>query len=235
VKREPVAVTLITGTKKGIGKYLALRYLELGHAVIGCSRGEPDWGHKNYRHFIADVADEEQVLKIFSYISKEVGRLDHLINNAGIASMNHSLLTPLAIVDSIFRTNVLGAFLFCREAARIMQKRKYGRIVNFATVATPLKLEGESAYGASKAAVVSLTEILAREFAPSGITVNAVGPTPIETDLVKNVPQDKMSRLLARQAIPRYGVMDDVGNVVDFFLRKESGFVTGQNIYLGGV
>lgn len=232
---KSAAVTLITGTRKGIGKYLALRYLALGHTVIGCSRSEPGWEHENYRHFIADVADEAQVLKIFSAISKEIGGLDNLINNAGIASMNHSMLTPLPVFAGIFRTNVMGTFLFCREAARIMQKRKYGRIVNFSTVATPLKLEGESAYAASKAAVVSLTEILAREFAPSGITVNAVGPTPIETDLIRNVPKDKISRLLARQALPRLGTMDDVGNVVDFFLRKESSFVTGQNIYLGGI
>jgi len=130
---------------------------------------------------------------------------------------------------------VFGTFLFCREAAKLMGRNKYGRIVNFATVATPLKLEGEAVYAASKAAVVSLTEVLAREVADLGITVNAVGPTPVPTDLVGAVPEAKMQALINRQSITRYGEMRDVLNVVDFFLRDESDFVTGQTLYLGGV
>jgi 3-oxoacyl-[acyl-carrier protein] reductase len=90
-------------------------------------------------------------------------------------------------------------------------------------------------YAASKAAVVSLTEVLAREVAPFGVTVNAVGPTPVPTDLVGSVPEAKMQALIARQAIPRYGEMRDVLNVIEFFVRKESDFVTGQTLYLGGV
>jgi 3-oxoacyl-[acyl-carrier protein] reductase len=116
-----------------------------------------------------------------------------------------------------------------------MQKRRFGRIVNFATVATPLRLEGEAAYAASKAAVISLTQILARELADFGITVNAIGPTPIQTDLVGGVPSEKLERLIARQAIRRWGQFGDVANVIDFFLRPESDFVTGQVVYLGGV
>ncbi len=95
--------------------------------------------------------------------------------------------------------------------------------------------EGEAIYAASKAAVTTLTQILAREFAPFGITVNAVGPTPIKTDLIAGVPREKLDALVARQAIPRFGRIEDVANVVDFFLRDESAFVTGQVVYLGGV
>jgi 3-oxoacyl-[acyl-carrier protein] reductase len=229
-------VMLITGTRKGIGRHLAERYVAQGWAVVGCSRGKPDWTLAGYEHFEADVADEKAVKALFLALRKKHGRLDALINNAGIASMNHVLLTPIATLQSILSTNVVGTFLFCREAARIMsQDRRGGRIVNFATVATPLKLEGEAAYAASKAAVVSLTEVLAREFAPFSITVNAVGPTPIETDLIRSVPKAKMDALIARQAVPRMGTMEDVANVIDFFLRKESDFVTGQVVYLGGV
>lgn len=228
-------VTLITGTRKGIGKFLVEHYVARGHQVVGCSRSDIDWELPGYRHFVADVIDEATAQTIFSYIRRDYGRLDNLINNAGIASMNHTMLTPLATVEQILDTNVVGSFLFAREAAKLMSTRKYGRIVNFTTVATPLKLEGEAIYAASKAAVKSLTEVMARELAAFGITVNAVGPTPIETDLIRSVPQDKMQRLLARQAIARFGEMADVANVVDFFVSEHSGFVTGQNIYLGGV
>jgi 3-oxoacyl-[acyl-carrier protein] reductase len=228
-------ITLITGARKGIGRALAERYLGQGHRVIGCSRGESDLEHPQYEHHQTDVADEKGVTEMFRRIGNDHGRLDNLLNNAGIASMNHALLTPMESVRDIFETNVMGTFLLCREGARLMVKQKYGRIVNFATVATPLRLEGEAAYAASKAAVVSLTEVLAREFATYGITVNAVGPTPVPTDLVKSVPAEKMEALLARQAIRRFGTAEDVGNVCDFFLRPESNFVTAQTIYLGGV
>jgi len=157
------------------------------------------------------------------------------LNNAGIASMNHSLLTPLSVVEQIFRTNVFGTFLFCREVGKVMAKNKAGRIVNFATVATPLKLDGESAYAASKAAIVSLTQVLAREFSAFNITVNALGPTPVYTDLIRNVPKEKMERLLQMQTIPRFGTFEDISNVLDFFLQDGSHFITGQVIYLGGV
>jgi 3-oxoacyl-[acyl-carrier protein] reductase len=228
-------VTLITGTSKGIGKFLAAHYVHRGHRVVGCSRGDTDCMLDGYIHYVADVTDEQVVKRLFAEIRRTYGRLDHLINNAGIASMNHAVLTPLSTVHRVLNTNVVGTFLFCREAAKLMQNQNYGRIVNMTTVAVALKLAGEAIYVASKAAVLSLTEVLAKELAPLGITVNAVGPVPIETDLVRSVPKEKIDQLLARQAINRFGTFEDVANVVDFYLRKESGFITGQNLFLGGV
>lgn len=228
-------ITLITGSRKGIGQYLVKHYIEMGHIVIGCSRTAPDWQLDNYEHFCLDVCDEKAVKQMFKAIRQKYGRLTNLINNAGIASMNHSLLTPIDTAQRVFNTNLIGTFLFCREGAKLMQKNKYGRIVNFTTVAVPIKLEGEAIYASSKAAVINLTEILAKEFGEYGITVNAVGPTPIDTDLIRGVPKDKLEKLLSYQAIKRFGKFEDVSNIIDFYLKKESNFVTGQKIFLGGV
>lgn len=226
---------VITGTRKGIGKELAEYYLGRDWQVVGCSRGESAIDHSNYDHFALNVSDEDAVVKMARAIKGKYGGVEALINNAGIASMNHAVLTPASTVNQILQTNVVGTFLFCREMAKLMRRVKNGRIVNFTTVAHPLNLEGESVYAASKAAVESLTRILARELSEFGITVNAVGPTPIETDLIRGVSQEKMDALIERQALNRMGEMRDVINAVDFFLQEGSDFITGQVLYLGGV
>lgn len=228
-------VFIITGTSKGIGRYLAEYYLEKGKLVAGCSRGNSDINNGNYTHFNLDVSDENSVVKMIRNVSKDFGKVDVLINNAGIASMNHFIMTPISTVEKIFKTNVLGTFIFARECSKIMMKQRYGKIVNFATIATPLRLEGEIAYASSKSSVETMTEIMAKELAPFNITCNAVGPTPVYTDLVKNVPKTKMDSLIKRQAIQRFGEFKDISNVIDFFIKPESNFITGQTIYLGGI
>lgn len=228
-------VMLITGTRKGIGKFLAEYYLKKGFFVIGCSRGNSDFMDENYKHYCLDISDEQLVKKLFKDIRIDYGRLDVLINNAGIASMNHSLLTPISTVRKILETNVVGNFLFSREAAKIMKSHSFGRIINFVTFAIPFKLEGEAIYAASKAAVVTLTEILSREYAPFNITVNAVAPPAVQTDLIRGVADDKMKNLLNRQSIHRYGTPKEVCAVIDFFIQPANEMINGQIIYMGGL
>ena len=228
-------VFVITGTSRGIGRELAQNYLDAGHIVAGCSRGEPAIEHENYRHFALAVNDEKAAVKMIRAVKKEFGRIDILLNNAGIASMNHVLTTSVASVEKIFATNFLGTFIFTREAAKIMMRQKQGRIVNYSTIASALRLEGEAIYAASKAAIENFTQTAAKELADFNITVNAVGPTPVKTDLIKTVPKQKMDELLKKQAIKRFGTFNDVKNTVDFFIDDKSDFITGQIIYLGGV
>ena len=228
-------IIIITGTRKGIGRYLAEQYLQEGDIVYGCSRRICDIEHPNYHHTRLDVSDEAEVVSFVRNVYKNHKRIDVLINNAGCASMNHFLLTPYDTAKKVFNTNFFGTFLMCREVAKFMVKAKSGRIVNYSTVAVALNLHGELVYSASKAAIEQLTRVLADEIGESGVTVNAVGPTPIDTDLIKNVPENKLQDLLSHQCIKRFGQFEDVKNVIDFFLKPESNFITAQTIYLGGV
>tara|TARA_Y100000588_G_scaffold89019_1_gene95398 strand:- start:24399 stop:25112 length:714 start_codon:yes stop_codon:yes gene_type:complete len=235
MKKTDTKVMIITGTSKGIGRHLAEYYVDQGLHVIGCSRSKTDFYSANYRHFILDVFDEKAVRAMFTEIRRDYGKLDITINNAGVASMNHSILTPIDTVRNIFETNVVGTFLVSRESAKLMRYVNYGRIINFATGAVPLKLEGEAAYASSKAAIVQLTQILSKELAEFKITVNAVGPPAIKTDLIRSVPKQKLDDFLKRHAIKRYGDFSDVTNLINFFIKPESEMVTGQVVYLGGV
>ena len=228
-------LAFITGTRKGIGRAIAEHLLSKGCIVAGCSRRNTDLKHKNYHHFNFDVSDESAVIETIKTIKKTLQPIKVLINNAGIASMNHLLLTPLKSYEDIFKTNVQGTFLMLRETAKQMSRSGGGRIINFTSIANPLNLEGEAIYAASKAAVESLTKTAAKELSEMNITVNAIGPTPIETDLIKLVPKEKIESLIKQQSIQRLGNYQDILNAVDFFIQPKSDFITGQILYLGGV
>ena len=120
-----------------------------------------------------------------------------------------------------------------REGSKMM--RKNGNIINFSTVAAPLNLEGEAIYASTKSAVEKLTKITAYELAQYKIRVNAIGPTPIDTDLIKAVPKNKIQELISKQAIQRLGNFDDIKNIIDFYISEKSSFITAQTLFLGGV
>jgi len=229
------SVILVTGARKGIGRFLVEHYLSKGYLVEGCSRGEMDLEDPSYHHHQVDVADEKGVRNMMADISKRHGRIDAVLNNAAIASMNHVLLTPAKTANRMMEVNVTGTMLVCRDAAKVMMRRRYGRIVNFTTIVAPIALAGEAIYAASKSAVVTFTRILAFELGQWGITCNSFGATPIMTDMIKGVPQDKIDAVVGGLAIKRLGTPQDCANVCDFFISPASDNITGQVIYLGGV
>ncbi|MCI6339860.1 MAG: SDR family oxidoreductase [Campylobacter sp.] len=236
-------VFIISGSSRGIGKALSEHYLGCGDIVVGCARSTSDIAHENYRHFILDINDEKAVVAMVRAAKKEFGKIDICLNNAGMASMNHILTTSYESAKTLVDVNFLGAFLLSREAAKAMisnkisnkNSAKSGVIINFSSVAAPLCLEGEAIYAASKAACESLTKTMAKELASYSIRVNAIALTPVQTDLIKAVPKDKINALLEQQAIKRFGEFDDIINVIDFFISQKSDFITGQIITLGGV
>lgn len=228
-------VIFITGTSKGIGLELVKYYISKGNTVIGCSRSKSNYENENYFHYNCDITDEKQVLTMKKQFQKKTKKIDVCINNAGIASMNHILTSTVDRTRQIFDTNFIGTFLMTREISKIMMLNGGGKIVNFSTCAAAISLEGEAVYAASKSAVESFTKTSSKELNPYGITVNSVGITPLDTDLLKGVQREKIDALLEKQTIKRMANFDDVINVVDFFISERSNFVTGQVLYLGGV
>ncbi len=228
-------IIVITGTHKGIGYNIARHYVEMGHTVIGCSRHPSQFENEHYQHCIVDITDETQVDAFAKQVKKNYGQIDALINNAGIAAMNHFMMTPIDTARKLMEVNYLGSLTCIRAFVSMLKRSEHPRVVNFSTVAVPFYLEGEMAYSSSKAAVESMTKILAKELAGFRITLNAVGPTPVQTDLIAKVPEEKINKILEQQAIHRFAEFNDIINVIDFYLKPESDFITGQVVYLGGV
>jgi 3-oxoacyl-[acyl-carrier protein] reductase len=230
-------VALVTGTRTGVGRHVAQYLMDRGYAVVGCSRKALDWqpDAARYTHFGTDITSEEQVKVLFGEITRRFGRLDVVINNAGVASMNHVLLTPVGSLRKMLETHVCGTFMVSREAALLMRKRKYGRIVNLSSVAVPLSYEGQAAYVASKASVEALSRVMARELREFGVTVNVIGPGPTPTDMIRGVPKAKLEKMMQHFPLKRLTTLEEISGAIDFLLRPESSAITGQVIYLNGV
>jgi len=229
-------VMIITGTRKGIGKNLAEYYTQNGFIVIGCSRGNIDFELNNYEHYCLDVSDESLVKKMFKDIRNIFGRIDVLINNAGVNyALAPILLVPFESALKTVKINFLGTFIFTREAVKIMKANSFGRIINFGSMALKHEVKGEAIYTASKAAIVSFTRVVAKEVYSYGITCNVISPSAVDTDLMKNVNSDALKVVLSRNAIADVGNFEDINNIIDLLIKPESYAITGQTVFLGGV
>ena len=236
---------IVTGGSKGIGKGIARVFARHGARVLVVGRnlaaaeaaaGELTGMGLTASAFSADVtrlADMEAMAKA---AAERHGGVDVLCANAGMfPQLKIEDMTP-EDWDAVQATNLKGTFLAVKACVPWLAKSGEGRIVITSSITGPVTgFPGWSHYGATKAGQLGFMRTACMELAKFGITVNAVGPVPVQTDLIRAVPQDKIAALVARQAIKRLGAFEDVANVVDFFLSRQSGFVTGQVLYLGGV
>jgi 3-oxoacyl-[acyl-carrier protein] reductase len=194
---------LITGVSKGIGKAISLEALSQGYNVVGLSRSASNIQHEKFREFQVDITNYNELRKVFNKIDSEEISISVLINNAGIASMNHFLLMSAITAENIFKTNFFGVFNLCHFGIRNMMKNRNGKILNISTVAVSLGLEGEAVYAASKAAVETLTNILSKEVSTFGISVRSLRLPPIQTDLIKHIDSKKIKSINSQLGINR--------------------------------
>lgn len=230
-------VVLVTGASRGVGEHLARHFVERDAIVVGCSRGPSAAGLEGprYSHHAVDVRVEAEVVELFRAIRRDHGRLDVAINNAGrTPTQTPVALTSSEVAADVFATNTLGPFLVCREAVKLMMRRKAGRIVNVGSMVTRLQLEGEAVYTASKAALNTMTRVLAREVAPHGITCNVVAPAMVGTESMAAVDSAALRAAVAPHADPAIGAVEDVAAAIDLLIEPRAAGITGQVVYLGG-
>ena len=228
-------VAVVTGSSKGIGRGLVEHLLAQGYCVAGCSRGEAPPLTGAYEHARVDIRSEEDVRRWISDVGRRHGRIDVLINNAGVSLPALALMTSGASAEETFRTNVMGTFLVSREVARIMLRRKWGRIINISSIAAALHMPGTSAYAASKGAITEMSKVLARELAPFSITVNVVAPSIVETEMLASLGPEVVEACRQALAIKRLCTLDDISGVISFLASDAASYLTGQVLYLGYV
>jgi 3-oxoacyl-[acyl-carrier protein] reductase len=230
---------LITGASRGIGAESARALASCGAAVRLVGRDGDALeavaaSCPGAQALILDVTDPEAVKAAMQALRRQDGRLDVLVNNAGIMQGGTVATTSDASVDAMLAVNVAGAFRMARYAARLMAGPRSGSIVNMASVMGVQGAAGYSAYSATKAAVIGMTHALARELAPIGIRVNALAPGFIETEMTSGIAGASRDRALAQIAAGRFGTPADVARAVLFLASPMSEYVTGQVIGVDG-
>ncbi|MBQ7249158.1 MAG: 3-oxoacyl-[Deltaproteobacteria bacterium] len=236
-------IALVTGAGQGIGASIAIELGKLGAAVavvdIDLENAERTAASiraagGQAQAFATNVAEADQVKSLFASVTEQFGGLDILVNNAGITRDGLLIRMRDEDWDDVLNVNLKGAFLCIREAARIMSKRKYGRIVNISSVVAQMGNAGQANYCASKAGLIGLTRSCARELARRQITVNAVAPGFIETAMTRDLPEKVRDGLLAMIPLERLGQPEDVMRSVVFLAGEGAGYITGQVLEVNG-
>ncbi len=237
-------VALVTGSTRGIGKAIALRLASSGMIVVvngATSEERIDEVVNRIREdggeaigIKADVSKKEDVDKVFSKITEEFGRLDILVNNAGITRDNLLMRMSEEDWDEVLRINLKSVFLCSKAAFRLMRKNRWGRIVNISSIVGIIGNAGQANYAASKAGMIGVTKSLAKEFASSGILVNAIAPGFIVTDMTSKLTDKVKEAFLSMIPLKRFGEPEDIANVVAFLVSDEASYITGQVISVNG-
>lgn len=237
-------VALVTGGSRGIGRAVALKLAENGADVAINYAGNTAAAEevkaaieKMGRKAMlvqGSVADTDGVQAIVNQVVKELGRLDILINNAGITRDGLLMRMKEADWDAVLETNLKGVFNCSKAVMRTMMKQKSGRIVNMASVVGEMGNAGQANYAAAKAGVIGFTKSLAKEVASRGITVNAVAPGFIATDMTKVLTDDQKAEMAKTIPLGRAGQPEDVANAVLFLVSDEAAYITGQVLNVDG-
>ncbi len=229
-------VILVTGSSRGVGKSIAEHFLDKGaDKVIGFARGLGSIDRHNYHHFKVDVGDTDSVIKGFAELKRVTDSIQIVVNNAAVLTSQYSMIMPPTAAQAMVNVNLLGPFMVSREAAKLMRKRKWGRIINIGSMAASLEPIGDSVYAACKAGLSTLANVMAKEFSSINVTCNTLGINAIESEMLAQLPRDKIDAIIANLPVPRMSKNDDIFNVIDFFASEQSAQITAQTVFLGGV
>lgn len=236
-------VALVTGASRGIGKAIAWRLGALGATVAGTATTEKGADaltgalHADGvtgRGFCANVADPESIKQLLDDVVSAYGDVGILVNNAGITRDGLLLRMKDADWDDIINTNLSSVYRLSRAVLRGMLKKRFGRIVNISSVTGVSGNPGQSNYAAAKAGVIGFTKALAREVGIRGVTVNAVAPGLIDTDMTRALAEQQRAELVRNIAVGRLGTADEIAHAVAFLASREAAYITGETLHVNG-
>ena len=237
-------VAIVTGAGRGIGRAIALRLASEGARVACVSRSEEnatktkneinDTRSDAAKAYAVDVADHAAVQKIGARILEDFGRSDILVNNAGVTRDALAMRMSLEDWDDVINTNLRGAFSFTHALVRAMTKQRNGRIINISSVIGLMGNAGQTNYGASKAGLIGFTKSLARELASRNITVNAVAPGFVITDMTAGLSEKIKDAIHSKIPLGRTGTPEDIAAAVAFLASPEAAYITGQVLCVDG-
>ncbi|MCU0465491.1 MAG: 3-oxoacyl-[acyl-carrier-protein] reductase [Anaerolineae bacterium] len=235
---------IVTGASRGIGKAIALELAKQGAAVVVNYNSSPAAAEEVVAEITgaggkaiavqANVSDEAQVEALFKAAVEALGKVDILVNNAGVTRDNLIIRMKAEDFDTVIDTNLKSAWLCCKAAIGVMMRKRYGRIINISSVSGVVGQSGQTNYSASKAGLLGLTKSLAREYANRGITVNAVAPGFVLTDLTKDLPEDLVKQLNTVIPVGRWGNVEEIAHATAFLAADEASYITGQVINVDG-